>query len=196
MQQPFDQKFYLQRLGETTFFAPHQGKGLNLILHQWHTSLIKLHQKCDCGSAKRNWLEGLSAKPGCCGLLFSQFVYWLEQKKIPLLPRSLAFLWWFFTNLDIFPEHRIGKDNEYSSTFANIIIVPIVEIPNYAKQIVYQRLQESAIPCWRTRDGNVWVEIKDVNVAILVHKTIKQSTVKSSELVQMLDNCWNQDLDS
>ncbi|MGV2827797.1 hypothetical protein [Myxosarcina sp. GI1(2024)] len=64
----------------------------------------------------------MSAKPGCCSLLFSQFVCWLERKQIPLLPRSLAFLWWFATNLDIFPEHKIGKDNECSSTFANVII--------------------------------------------------------------------------
>lgn len=196
MQQPFDQKFRFQQLGKTTFFAPQKEKSVNLIVHQWHTALIKLRQKYDRGSAKRNWLEGLSAKPGCCGLLFSQFVCWLERKQIPLLPRSLAFLWWIFTNLDIFPEHKIGKDNECSSTFANVIVVPIVEIPDYAKQIAYQRLQELDLPCWRTRDGHVWVEIKDVNIAILVHQTIKQSTAKTPELVQMLHNCWNQDLAS
>lgn len=195
MQQPFDQKFCLQQLGKSTFFTPKQGnKNFNPIAHQWHTSVIKLHQKCDRGVAKRNWLEGLSAKPGCCSLIFSQFVCWLERKQIPLLPRFLAFFWWFFTNLDIFPEHKIGKENEYSSTFANVIVVPIVAIPDYAKQIAYQRLQELAIPCWRTRDGDVWVEIKDVNVAILVHQTIKQSTTKNSELVQILYNCWNQDI--
>ncbi|MBE9046824.1 hypothetical protein IQ255_20825 [Pleurocapsales cyanobacterium LEGE 10410] len=196
MQQPFEQKFYFQRLGKTTFLAPQRGKGVNLIVHQWHTSLLKLRQKCDRGPAKRNWLEGLSANPGYCGLLFSQLVYWLEQKKVPWLPRLLAFFWWFFTNLDLFPEHKIGNRlDEYSSTFANVIVVPIVEIPDYAKQIAYQRLQELAIPCWRTRDGNVWVEIKDANVAILVHRTIKQSTAKTPELVEMLDNCWNQNLD-
>lgn len=198
MQQPFDQKFYLQRLRKTAFFAPQEGKGINLIVHQWRTSVIKLRQKYDRGSAKLNWLEGLSTKPGCCGLLFSQFVCWLERKQIPLLPCALAFFWWFFTNLDIFPEHKIGKEkeNEYSSTFADIIVVPIVEVTDYAKQIAYRHLQELAIPCWRTGDGNVWVEIKDVNVAILVHQTIKQSTAKKPELVQMLYNCWNKDLDS
>lgn len=196
MQQPLEQKFYLQRLGKTIFFAPKNGQGLNLIVHRWHTALTKLRQKYDRGSAKRNWLEGLSAKPGCCGLLFSQFVCWLERKQIPLLPRSLAFLWWFFTNFDIFPEHKIGKDNEYSSTFANIIVVPIVEIPDYAKQIAFQRLQKLAIPCWRTRDGNVWVEIKDTNAALVVHQTIKQSTAKTPELVRLLHNCWNQDIAS
>ena len=196
MQQPFNQKFYLQRLGKTTLFAPKKGKGINLIVQQWRTSVIKLRQKYDRGSAKRNWLEGLSAKPGYCSLLFSQFVCWLERKQIPLLPRLLAFSWWFFTNFDIFPEHRIGKENEYSSTFANVIVVPIVEIPDYAKRIAYQRLQELDIPCWRTRDGNVWVEVRDVNVALLVHQAIQQSTAKTPELVQMLHNCWNQDLAS
>ncbi|WP_052056123.1 Asr1405/Asl0597 family protein [Myxosarcina sp. GI1] len=199
MQKPFDQKFHFRRLGKTTFFALQRGENINLIVHQWHTALIKLRQKYDRGSAKRNWLEGLTAKPGCCSLLFSQFVCWLERKQIPLLPRFLAFLWWFFTNFDIFPEHKIGKegkDNECSSTFANVIVVPIVEISDYAKQIAYQRLQELDIPCWRTRDGNIWVEVKDVNIAILVHQTIQQSTAKTPELVQMLHNCWNQDIAS
>lgn len=176
MQQPFDQKFDLQQLGKSTFLSPKQGEKFNPIVHQWHTSLDKLHQKCDRGRVKRNWLEGLSINPGLHGLFFFQLVYWLEQKKIPLLPRLLAFCWWFFTNLEIYPERMIGKrDSECSSTFDNIIVVPIVDVPSSTKPKIYQRLQELAIPCWRTRDGNIWVEVNNVNIAILVHRTIKQS---------------------
>ena len=198
MQQPFDQKFCLQQLGRSTFFAPKQGnKNFNPIVHQWHTSLTKLHQKCDRGRAKRNWLEGLTPEPGYHGLLFSQLVYWLEQRKIPLLPRLLAFLWWFFTSLDIYPERAIGKrDNECSSTLGNVIVVPIVDVPSHTKPKIYQRLQEFAIPCWRTRDGNVWVEISDVNIAVLVYQTIKQSVAQPQELVDLLQNCWEKDLNS
>ena len=195
MQQPFEHKFYLQQFGRTTFLTPQQKEQrFNPIVHQWQTSLAKLHQKCDRGRAKRNWLEGLTAKPGSYGLLWSNFVYWLESKKIPLLPRLLAFLWWFGTNLEIYPERKIGKkDHECSSTFDNVIVVPIVDIPDWGKPKIYHRLQELAIPCWRTRDGNIWVEISDVNAAVLIHKTIKQAVTQRQELVELLQNCWQQD---
>lgn len=198
MQQPFNQKFCLQQIGTSTFFSPKQGnKKLNPIVHQWHTSLDKLHQKCDRGRVKRHWLEGLSANPGYLGLLFSHFIYWLERKKIPLLPSLLAFLWWFFTNLEIYPERTIGERNrEYSSTSNNLIVVPIVDVPCHAKQEIYQRLQELAIPCWRTRDGNIWVEISDVNIAVIVHGMVKKSVAKPQELVELLQNCWNKDVNS
>ena len=89
---------------------------------------------------------------------------------------------------DIYPEHKIGKrDNECSSTFNNVIVVPIVDVSDFAKPIIYQRLLELAIPCWRTLDGNVWVEIRDVHVAVLVHNTIKQSVAKPQELVELLE---------
>ncbi len=193
MQQPFDQKFCLQQLGKSTFLSPKQRyKGLNPIVHQWHISLSKLRQKCDRGRVKRNWLEGLTIDPGYHGLLFSHFVYWLERKKIPLLPSLLAFFWWFFTNLEIYPERKIGKnDHECSSTFNNIIVVPIVNVPDRAKPIICQSLQESGIPCWRTRDGNIWVEIRDVNVAVIVHGAIKQVTARPQELVELLQHCWD-----
>ena len=196
MQQPFDQKFSLQQLGKSTFLAPQQkNPKFNPIAHQWQTSLTKLYQKGDRGRAKRNWLEGLTKEPGYCGLLFSHFVYWLEQRKIPLLPRLLAFCWWLFTNLEIYPERTIGKrDNECSSTFNNFIVVPIVDVPRHAKPAIYQRLQELAIPCWRTRDGNIWVEISNVNIAVLVHRTIKQSVAQPQELVELLQNCWDKDI--
>ncbi|MGB5631759.1 MAG: Asr1405/Asl0597 family protein [Waterburya sp.] len=196
MQQSLNQKFCLQKLGRYTFFSPIQGnRTLNPILHQWQTLLTKLHQKCDRGRAKRNWLEGLSANPGFHGLFFFQVVYWLEQKKILLLPRLLAFCWWFFTSLDFYPERTIGKqDHECNSTFSNIIVVPVVDVPSNAKPIIYQRLQDLAIPCWRTRDGNIWVEISNVNIAVLVHSTIKQSTVKPQATMELLQNCWNKDI--
>ena len=195
MQQPFDHKFCLQQLGRTTFLTPQQEEQkFNPIIHQWQTSLEKLHQKCDRGRTKRNWLEGLTAEPGYYGLLLSNFIYWLEQKKIPLLPRLLAFSWWFCTNLEIYPERKIGKkDNECSSTFNNVIVVPIVDVPDWAKPKIYQRLQELAIPCWRTRDGNIWVEIGDVNNAVLINRTIKQSVAQRQELVELLQNCWQKD---
>ncbi len=152
----------------------------------------KLYQKCDRGRIKRNWLEGLSPKPGFYSLCFFQLVYWLEQKKIPLVARFLSFWWWFFTSLDIYPERRIGKkDSECSSTFGNFIVTPIVDLRERAKPEILQRLQELAIPCWRTRDGNIWVEIRDVDVAVLVHNTIKQSTAKHQEMVELLQHCWD-----
>lgn len=196
MQQPFDQNFCLQQLRISRLFSPTQGKKwFNPIVHQWQTLLSSLEQKCDRGPAKRNWLEGLSANPGYHGLLFSQLVYWLEQRKIPTLPRLLAFFWWFFTDLEIYPERMIGKrDNEFGLIFDNIIVVPIVDVPCNAKKDIFQHLQELAIPCWRSRDGNVWVEISNVNVAILVHRTIKQSIAKPQELVELLQNCWDKDL--
>ncbi len=180
MQQPFDQKFSLQPVGLSSFLSPkHWRQKFRHLLSQWQTLTDKLYQKCDRGRIKRNWLEGLSPKPGFYSLCFFQLVYWLEQKKIPLLARFLAFCWWLFTSLDIYPEHSIGKkDHECSSTFGNFIITPIVDIPDLAKPEIFRRLQALAIPCWRTRDGNIWVEIRDVNVAVLVHNTIKQSTAK------------------
>lgn len=198
MQQHSNQEFCLQQLGRSTFFSSKQSnKRFNLFVHQWHRLFRKLYQKCDRGRAKRNWLEGLSKNPGFHGLLFSQLVYWLEQKKIPLLPRLLAFFWWFFTDLELYPEYAIGKrDGECSSTFANVIIVPIVDVPRNAKPKIYQRLRELAIPCWRTRDGNIWVEISSVDIALLVHSIVQQSIPKPQELVELLQNCWNKDVDS
>lgn len=193
MEQPFDQKFCLQQLGTLTFFAPQQKNlKINSIVHQWQASLNKLHQTCDRGRVKRNWLEGLSPKPGFYSLCFFQVVYWLEQRKIPLFPRLMAFFWWFVTSLDLYPERRIGKrDNECSSTFGNFIVTPIVDVSDRAKPEILKRLQALAIPCWRTRDGNIWVEIRDSNVAVLIHNTIKQSVVKSEELVELLEHCWD-----
>ena len=109
----------------------------------------------------------------------------------------LAFVWWFFTNLEIYPERAIGKKySECSSAFDNIIVVPIVDVPSNAKLIIYQRLQELAIPCWRTRDGNIWVEISNVNIAVIVHRTIKQSVAQPQEIVKLLQNCWNKNSNS
>ena len=159
---------------------------------QKYSFLNKLYQKCDRGRVKRNWLEGLSPKPGFYSLCFFQLVYWLEQRKIPLLARLLAFWWWFFTSLDIYPERSIGKqDHECSSTFGNFIVTPIVNVADNAKPKILQHLRALAIPCWRTRDGNIWVEIRDVNVAVIVHNTIKQSTAKHQELVELLQQCWD-----
>jgi len=195
MQQPFDQKFILQQVGTSTFLSPQQGEKFKPIVHQWHTSLAKLRQKCDRGRVKRNWLEGLSIDPGLRGLLFFQLVYWLEQKKIPLLPSLLAFCWWSFTSLEIYPERAISKKHsECSSAFDNIIVVPIVDVPSNVKPRIYQRLQELAIPCWRTRDGNIWVEISNVNIAVIVHRTIQQSVAQPQEIVELLQNCWNKNL--
>ena len=165
MQQPFDQKL---------------------------SFLNKLYQKCDRGRVKRNWLEGLSIKPGFYSLCFFQLVYWLEQRKIPFLASLLASFWWLFTNLDIYPEHSIGKqDGECRSIFGNFIVTPIVNIPDRAKPEIMQHLQALAIPCWRTRDGNIWVEVRDVNVAVLVYNAIEQSTAKHQELVELLQHCWD-----
>ena len=200
MQQPFEQKFTLQQLGTSTFLSPKQGKEFNPfnpIVHQWRTSLNKLHQKCDRGRAKRNWIEGLTIDPGFHGLLFFQLVYWLEQKKIPFLPHLLAFGWCLATNLEIYPERMIGRrDSECSSTFDNIIVAPIVDVPRSAKSEIYQHLQELSIPCWRTRDGNIWVEISNVNIAVLVHRAIEQATAKSQLTESLLQNCWNKNSNS
>ncbi len=200
MQQPFDEKFCLQKLGTSVFLSPKQRNvKFNAIVHQWHTSLtkFKLQQKCDRQPVKRNWLGGLSANTSYHSLLFSQLVYWLEQKKIPFLPRLLAFFWWFLTNLEIYPEHTIGKrDSECSSNFGNMIVVPIVDVPRKAKPEIFQHLQELAIPCWRTHDGKIWVEIRNVNIAVLVHSTIQQATAKPQELVELLQNCWDKDLNN
>ena len=180
MQQHFDQKFSLRQIGSFSFlWSKHQSKKFSHLRHQCQTLIDKIYQKCDRGRVKRNWLEGLSPKPGFCSLCFFQLVYWLEQRKIPVVARFLAFWWWLFTNLDIYPERSIGKkDHECSSTFGNFIVVPIVDIPDLAKPEILRHLQASAVPCWRTRDDNIWVEIRDVNVAVLVHNTIKQSTAK------------------
>ncbi|MEL7011046.1 MAG: hypothetical protein AAFY50_24160 [Cyanobacteria bacterium J06648_1] len=70
MRQPFDHKFSLQQIEKSTFFYAKQGQELNPIVHQWHTLITKLHQKCDRGRVKRNWLEGLSPKPGFYSLCF------------------------------------------------------------------------------------------------------------------------------
>lgn len=193
MQQPFVQKFSLQQLGSSSFSSPrHESKKFSHLVYQWQTYIDKLHRKCDRGRVKRNWLEGLSPKPGFYSLCFFQLVYWLEQRKIPLLARVLAFCWWLFTSLDIYPERSIGKkDHECSSTFGNFIVTPIVDVPDLAKPEIIQHLQELAVPCWRTRDGNIWVEIRDVTVAVLVHNTIKQSTAKHQELVELLQHCWD-----
>ncbi|MEM9507199.1 MAG: Asr1405/Asl0597 family protein [Cyanobacteria bacterium P01_E01_bin.35] len=193
MQQPFDQKFSCQQLGSARFLSPrHKSKRLSYLVDQWQSYIDKLYQKCDRGRVKRNWLEGLSPKPGFYSLCFFQVVYWLEQRKIPLVARLLALCWWFFTSLDIYPERSIGKrDNECSSTFGNFIVTPIVDVPDRAKPEILRSLQALAVPCWRTRDGNIWVEIRDVNVAILVHNTIKESTAKSQKLVELLQHCWD-----
>ena len=124
--------------------------------------------------------------------LLSQLVYWVEQRKIPFLANLLASFWWLFTNLDIYPEHSIGKqDGECRSIFGNFIVTPIVNIPDRAKPEIMQHLQALAIPCWRTRDGNIWVEVRDVNVAVLVYNAIEQSTAKHQELVELLQHCWD-----
>ncbi|MEO0834606.1 MAG: Asr1405/Asl0597 family protein [Cyanobacteria bacterium J06642_3] len=192
MQQPFDQKLSWQKLGSSSSSPRHKSKKLSHLVYQWQSYIDELYQKCDRGRVKRNWLEGLSPKPGFYSLCLFQAVYWLEQRKIPFLARILAACWWFFTSLDIYPERSIGKrDNECSSTFGNFIVTPIVDVPDLAKPEILRRLQASAVPCWRTRDGNIWVEIRDVNVAVLVHNTIKQSTAKSQKLVELLQQCWD-----
>ena len=192
MQQPFDQKLSWQKLGLSSVSPRHKSKKFSHLVYQWQSYIDELYQKCDRGRVKRNWLEGLTPKPGFYSLCLFQVVYWLEQRKIPLLARILACCWWFFTNLDIYPERSIGKkDHECSSTFGNFIVTPIIDVSDLAKPEILRHLQASAVPCWRTRDGNIWVEIRDVNVAVLVHNTIKQSTAKSQKLVELLQHCWD-----
>jgi serine O-acetyltransferase len=59
--------------------------------------------------AARNWLEVLCCYPGFHALMFHRVAHWLNQRKIPFLPRWLSHLGRFLTGIEIHPGATIGR---------------------------------------------------------------------------------------
>jgi len=59
--------------------------------------------------AARNWLEVLICYPGLHALWFHRFSHWLNNKKIPLIPRLISHIARFLTGIEIHPGAQIGK---------------------------------------------------------------------------------------
>ncbi len=59
--------------------------------------------------AAKNWLEVLLCYPCVHVLLFYRIAHWLQQKKVPLLPRWLMQIACFFTGIEIHPNAQIGR---------------------------------------------------------------------------------------
>lgn len=59
--------------------------------------------------AARNWLEVLLCYPGLHALWFHRLSHWLNNKKIPLIPRLISHLARLLTGIEIHPGAQIGK---------------------------------------------------------------------------------------
>lgn len=59
--------------------------------------------------AARNWLEVIFCYPGLHALWFHRFSHWLNNKRIPLIPRLISHLARLLTGIEIHPGAQIGK---------------------------------------------------------------------------------------
>jgi serine O-acetyltransferase len=58
--------------------------------------------------AARNWLEVLLCYPGLHAIWLYRFAHWLNQMKLPVIPRMISQFARLFTGIEIHPGARIG----------------------------------------------------------------------------------------
>lgn len=70
----------------------------------------------------------------------------------------------------------------------------IVEIYWADRWLVYQRLQELAIPCSCATNQPLTVEIAHATAAVQLWSVIRQVTARRQDLIAALERSWNQRL--
>lgn len=75
----------------------------------WQTLTVDFQIVFDRDPAARNWLEVILCYPGFHALILYRIAQWLNNRKLPLIPRLISHLGRFLTGIEIHPGAVIGK---------------------------------------------------------------------------------------
>jgi serine O-acetyltransferase len=75
----------------------------------WQTLVIDFTIIFDRDPAARNWLEVILCYPGFHAVILHRIAHWLNNCKLPLIPRLISHIGRLFTGIEIHPGAVIGK---------------------------------------------------------------------------------------
>jgi serine O-acetyltransferase len=75
----------------------------------WQALTVDFKIIFDRDPAARNWLEVILCYPGFHAVILHRIAHWLNERKLPLIPRLISHVGRLFTGIEIHPGAVIGK---------------------------------------------------------------------------------------